>query len=170
MSIVNDVSNTNTSFTQSGKLSVSNRRQDKWSAEVALAADLTDSRYSLQESLNNSFLHYSASSQLSNKPSDAFYVSFSADLDRYTSHGFNDAVFVPLLKASATYYFLKGRRGGLTVDAFDLLDQNRNIQRISQLNYLLEQRSNIIGRYFMLSFKYRLSHAGGGSPLKIKLN
>ncbi len=31
------------------------------------------------------------------------------------------------------------------------------------MNYLMEQKSSIIGQYFLLSFKYRLSKAGGGN-------
>jgi hypothetical protein len=40
---------------------------------------------------------------------------------------------------------------------FDLLNRNTGVQRISELNYLQQQQSNIIGRYIMLSFKYRLN-------------
>jgi len=38
-----------------------------------------------------------------------------------------------------------------------LLDQNRSIVRNSSLNYLEEQRSNTLTRYFLLTFGYSLS-------------
>jgi len=43
--------------------------------------------------------------------------------------------------------------------AYDLLNKNSGINRISEMNYLRETRSNIIERYLMLSFKYRLNKA-----------
>lgn len=172
MSVVNDVTNINNTFKHGGKLGISNRKKEHWDADVTLTASYTDSKYSVQQSFNSSFVQYGADAQLSYRPNDHFYFSTSANVDRYQSGSFADAVTVPLLQASATYYFLKGNRGALTLEGFDLLDRNKSIQRSSQLNYLVEQRSNTIGRYFLLSFKYRLTAVGGnsGGPMRIMMH
>jgi len=67
-------------------------------------------------------------------------------------------------------YFLKANRGVITLSSFDLLNKNSGIERISELNYLQQTQSNIIGRYFMLSFKYRINKfdaGNGGIDLKV---
>jgi hypothetical protein len=164
MSIVNGVLNTNNTNTYGGRLGIGNRMKEKWDAELSLSAAWTDSRYSIQQSLNSSFVMYSADAQLSYKPTDYLYLSAGTNVDRYQSASFPNTITVPLLQATASWFFLKARRGVLTLEGFDLLDRNRSVQRISQLNYLTEQRSNTIGRYVILSFKYRLSATGGDSP------
>lgn len=171
--MVNEVLNTNTTFTHGGKVGIGNRKKEHWDAEVSLAAAYTDSKYSLQQSLNTSFVQYIADARLEYRPNSALFFSASANVERYQSTAFADAITVPLLQASASWYFLKARRGALTLDAFDLLDRNRGIQRFSRFNYLVEERSNTIGRYFLLSFKYRLSatgrsNGGGGVRMMVR--
>jgi hypothetical protein len=172
MNVVNDVTNINSSFTHGGKLGFSNRKKEHWDADLSFTASYTDSKYSVQQSLNSSFVQYGADAQISYRPNDHFYFSTSMNVDRYQSGSFADAITVPLWQASASYYFLKAKRGALTLEGFDLLDRNKAIQRISQLNYLMEQRSNTISRYFLLSFKYRLTAVGGerGGPMRIMVH
>jgi len=67
---------------------------------------------------------------------------------------------VPLIDAAISYYFLKGNRGVLTLRGIDLLDKNTGFQQISDINYFMQINSNTIGRYVMLSFKYRLTKVG----------
>ncbi len=162
MTVVNGMQNSNNTFTHGAKLGIGNRKKDVWDADVSLGVAYTDSKYSVMEAFNTSYVQYTATASLSYQPTDFFYCSVSADVDRYQSAAFANPLTVPLVQASASYYFLKAKRGALTLDAFDLLDRNRSIVRSSQLNYLYEQRSNTIGRYFLLSFKYRLTMGGGG--------
>ncbi len=53
--------------------------------------------------------------------------------------------------------FLKHRRGALRFTAFDLLDQNTSVQRSIINNAKLDNRSNKLGRYFMLLFTFNIN-------------
>lgn len=163
INMVNNVSNVNNTFTHEFSVSGGNKKKEVWDIEAGVGATLTDARYSVDRSLNNSFYTYNAFAQLSYRPGKHWYFSLNADINRYDSRSFDEAVTVPLLKGAVSYYFLTGNRGVLTLDAFDLLDQNKSVQRISQLNYLTENRANVIGQYFMLSFKYRINKTGSAS-------
>lgn len=160
-SLVNDVYNTNNTFTHGFELTVGNRKKEQWDASLSSFINISDSKYSIEQSLNNTFYNYGGTAQLSWRPGDHWYLMTSCDLNIYDAKSFDEPVSIPLLKAEASWYFLKAKRAVLTLDAFDILNRNTGITRISQLNYLQEKRSNIIGRYFMLSFKYRLNKVGG---------
>ena len=77
---------------------------------------------------------------------------------------------MPLLSAEITRYILKSNRGTITLKAYDLLDKNTGITQQSAYNYLMQQQSNTIGRYFMLSFKYRINKTEQNSMVEVKMN
>jgi len=79
----------------------------------------------------------------------------------YNSQSFHDAITVPLLGAEINYHFLANNRGMLSLEAYDLLNKNTGVTRVSEYNYIRETNSNMIGRYFMLTFKYKLNKFGG---------
>jgi hypothetical protein len=169
LNIVNGVYNTNNTFTHGFELGINNRKKEHWDASITGFIKLSDAKYSLEKSLNNTFYNYGGNAMLSYRPNDHWYFMMSGDLDIYDGKSFDNIVTVPLLKAEASYYFLKAKRGVLTLNGFDLLDKNTGITRSSQLNYLMEKQSNIIGRYVMLSFKYRLSRTGNPNPGGIEI-
>jgi len=168
-SLVNGVNNKTSVFTHEIKLTIGNRKKEKWDIEVGGTANISDARYSIDQSLNNRYFSLSGFSEISYRPSDHWYFMAAADVTQYNARSFNDAVTIPILKSEISYYFLKANRGVLTLEGFDLLNQNKGLQRVSQLNYLSEVRSNTIGRYFMLSFKYRLSRTGKENPEGINI-
>ncbi len=154
---VNDIENINTNFSHAISINLDNRKKEKWDFLVGGKLQLTDSKYSIQEDLNKSYLNLSGFMDLSYTPNDKWYFSFSADITRYDKQSFGDVVSIPLLRSEISHYFLKNKRGVISIETFDLLDKNKGLERISSMNYLLEKRSNIMGRYVLLTFKYRLN-------------
>ena len=66
---------------------------------------------------------------------------------------------------------MKNNRAMLSLYAFDLLDKNNIVQRTSEMNFLRETQSNTIGRYVLLTFKYRLNKFGDNSSgIDIEVN
>ena len=63
----------------------------------------------------------------------------------------NANVSVPLFKRQAT----------LSLRAYDILDQAKNLQVAITDNYYQETRNNTLGRYVMLSFTWRFGNFGG---------
>lgn len=170
LSYVNDVENIATNFSHTISLYLNNRKKDKWDLMVGGRIQISDAKYSLQERLNNHYVNMSGYGDLSFTPNDKWYFSFSADITRYSEQSFGSAVNIPILRAEISHYFLKGNRGVLTLAGHDLLDKNTGIERISQMNYLRESISNVLGRYFMLTFKYRLNKFDNrSSGMKIEM-
>jgi hypothetical protein len=68
-----------------------------------------------------------------------------------------------IINASLEKQIFKKKTGVIRLQAFDLLDQNSNIQRTIIGNMIIDSRSNSLSRYFMLTFTYRLQKFAGGS-------
>jgi len=167
---VNNVENNNTNLTHRLSVSFDNRKKEKWDVNLGVSFTLTNARYSVQESLNNRYFDLGYFGEVRFTPNDHWSFAASADVTSYNARTFNNMVSIPLIGTEISFYFLKHNRGLLTITGFDLLNKNTGIERVSEMNYLRETRSNIIGRYFMLSFKYRLNKFNDQSRLDIKIN
>jgi hypothetical protein len=168
---VNGIENINTSLMHRIGLTIDNRKKDKWDIETGAELRLTDSRYSVHNDLNNIYNDVAWFAEARYTPGVHFNFSASADITKYSARSFGEARLIPLIGAEASYYFMKNQRAVLTLAAVDILDRNTGIERRSELNYLMQRRSDIIGRYFLLSFKYRLNKVGdnaGGVNIEVK--
>ena len=170
INLVNGEQNINTNFSHSLTLSFDNRKKEKWDVSVGGTFQISDAKYSIQNSLNKTYYNLLGFSDIIFTPNDNWYFSLTADINRYEASSFNNSISIPLLKAEITRYFLKNKRGVITLEVFDFLDKNTGVERISEMNYLLERQSNTIGRYFMISFKYRLNKFDNKSGIDIKMS
>jgi hypothetical protein len=158
--IINGNENINTNFINRISLTLENRKKTHWDVETGSTLTLTNSKYSVERSLNNIYQDISWFTELRYTPGARFSFMASADITNYSAKTFNNSQYIPLLGSEISYYFLKNQRGVLTLKSVDLLNRNTGIERTSVMNYLVERKSGIIGRYVMLSFKYRLNKLG----------
>lgn len=170
INMVNGEENTNTNFIHTLTLSFNNRKNDKLDVNIGGTLQITDAKYQMQSSLNKTYYNVLGFADIAYTPNDKWYFGLTADVTRYDAQSFAQEISVPILKAEFTRYFLKNNRGVLTFEISDILDKNTGIVRSSEMNYLMEQQSNTIGRYAMLTFKYRLNRFDNKSGLDIKLN
>lgn len=79
------------------------------------------------------------------------------DYNIYSSASFAGDQEVQLWEASLKKTMLKDDRGELKLSVFDILNQNRGVNRTTDFNYIQEERIASLGTYYMVSFTYRLS-------------
>lgn len=84
--------------------------------------------------------------------------------NRGQASGFNRSV--PLWNAGIARLFLKKKQAELRLTVFDLLSQNKNISRAVEQNYIEDVRTQVLNRYFLLSFTYHLRKFKGPQPMK----
>ena len=65
-----------------------------------------------------------------------------------------------LWNASVGKKFLKEQRGELRLSVFDLLKQNRSINRTVNGLDIVDEQNSVLTQYFMLTFTYRLKNFG----------
>lgn len=168
---INSEENSYTNLSHRASFSIDNRKKEKWDVNTGIEATLTNSKYTVQESLNNRYFDIKWFGDAIYTPNDTWNFEVNTDFTRYSDNTFNNTQKIPLLSAGVSYFFLKNKRGTLKIYGWDLLNQNKIIQRFGELNYLREIRSNSIGRFIMLSFTYRLNKFGeapGGIDVKMK--
>ncbi|MPR34953.1 outer membrane beta-barrel protein [Salmonirosea aquatica] len=126
--------------------------------DISASARLTynQTAYSLNTGLNQRFTNQNydveANWQLGK------IVRLSSTLD-YAVYNFPDSDFsqkVPLWNASVAKSFLKNKRGEVKLSAVDLLNRNVVINRVAQANFVQDERTLSLQRYFLLSFTYSL--------------
>ncbi|MFN8206090.1 MAG: TonB-dependent receptor [Bacteroidales bacterium] len=169
LSWVNDIPNTNINKTHRASLRFDNRKKEKWDVEIGGNLSYTQAEYSIQKELNTDYFSYSGFGEIRFTPTDKWHFMITGDITSYNAQSFKKAITIPLLSAGINYYFLKNKRAMLTLEATDLMNKNTGLSRISELNYLREVRSATIGRYFMISLKYKLNQFGSeNSGITIK--
>lgn len=85
--------------------------------------------------------------------------SFDYSINSGRSDGFNQAI--PLWDASVAWTFFKKKNGELKVSVVDILNQNSNVDRTVYDNYIVDSYTQILRRYFMVSFMYGFNQFGG---------
>ncbi|MBE0676928.1 MAG: outer membrane beta-barrel protein [Bacteroidales bacterium] len=163
ISLVNGQENVSSSLSHRVSLTLENRNKAKWDARIGTRYQLTDAKYSLEGSPDNRYSNISWFSDILYTPNDRWNVAVRGDITNYSSKSFENSELVPLVGAEINLYLFREKRGMLTLNAFDILNGNTGIERISEMNYLRERQTNTIGRFVMLSFKYRLNKLGDNS-------
>lgn len=171
INFVNNIENTNTNFVHKLSLSFDNRNKNKFDITAGASLQITDARFSVNTTLNNVYRELAYFTDLSYTPGKRWNFTLNADLTSYSAGGPYKSQTIPLTGFSMSYFFLKDLRGGITLQCSDMLNRNTGISRYSEFNYLKEQRSNMIGRLIMLSFKYRLNKSiGQPGSVDVKIN
>ncbi|HLN21607.1 MAG TPA: outer membrane beta-barrel protein [Bacteroidales bacterium] len=171
ISLINGRMNVNNTNTNRISFTVGNRNKEKWDLEAGTEITFTSTRYSVNNELNNRYHDYSFFSEARFSPGRKLSFLVSSDITRYSAGSFGQSLFIPLLNTETSLYLSKNQRAAFTLAAIDLFNRNTGVERLSEFNTLTDRRSNILGRYFMISFRYRLNKtgdSGNGVDIQVK--
>lgn len=70
-----------------------------------------------------------------------------------------------LWNAGINYSLLKGDRGLLKLSVYDLLNKNQDFYRQALENYTVDRQTNILQRYFLLTFTYNIRTMDGAKKI-----
>lgn len=88
---------------------------------------------------------------------------FGADVSKTFNRGYITNANPFIINSYIEHRFLKGQRGALRFQGFDILNQQVNLNR-SVGEILTDSQTNRLARYFMLSFTFRLQKFALGAP------
>lgn len=134
----------------------------KWlETTIAVNYSLNTSKYSLQSQLNTDATAWT----LSNSSRFFFPANwkFSYDIDKSINTGYASNVGSDPLIINATLEkaLFKKQNASIRLQAFDLLNENISVNRSVTGNAITDTRTNRLGRYFLLSFVFRLNKFKG---------
>ncbi len=111
---------------------------------------------SIQKNNNQTYMNYTSRVAINWMPSKKWVMNSDITYQAYTglSRSFNQQFY--LWNAGIGYKFMKGNAGELRVTAYDILNQNRSIQRTVSQAYYEDVKTQVLTRYLMLTFTYKL--------------
>ena len=161
ISFLNFEKNTGRNWIVSQRLSMDYKLKKWLETSGGFNYTLNDNKTSLSAITNSSIkaLNITHSSRLFFK--NDFILSY--DLEKNINKGYaNNVVANPLIiNASLEKQLLKKKNASIKLQAFDLLNQNTNVNRSVTAYSITDTRTNRLQRYFMLSFIFRFSKFDG---------
>lgn len=119
-------------------------------------------RNSIQTQSDNNYYNHTASARINYLFLDRFVFNTTATHTLYSglSAGYNQSFL--LWNAAMGYKFLPDKSLDVRLSVYDLLNQNRAIERTVTETYIEDSYTNVLQRYFMLQATYTLRHFGSG--------
>jgi hypothetical protein len=129
---------------------------------LSYTANFNIVKNTIQPQLNNNYFNQVAGFQINLLTKSGWVVQSDLNNQSYKglTDGFNQSFW--LWNMSAGKKFLKGQKGELRLSVFDLLNQNKSIERNATETYVEDVQTQVLKQYFMLTFSYRLRNFGSG--------
>lgn len=161
ISFINTIRNNVDRITNIFDVSIENRKKEIVDAKIGTRLTLNNTKYSKNTSLNQDYISTQYYADLFIDFLKTWSFNSSLEYTFYQGDNFTNNPSIPILKAYISKRFLKGNAGLIKLAVYDIFNQNVGINRISQFNYIEDQRINSLGRYYMLSLSYKITRFGG---------
>lgn len=127
---------------------------------ISYSANFNNVKNAVQTSLNDKYFQHVASIELNLLSKKGWFFQNDLNNQYYDglAQGYNQSYF--LWNMSAGKKILKNQKGELKLSVFDLLKQNRSIERNVQTYGIEDVRNEVLQQYFMLTFTYNLRNFG----------
>ncbi len=127
---------------------------------VSYNASFNVAKNTVQSQANNNYTIQNAGVQLNLLSKKGWFVQNDINHQSYSglSAGFNQSYW--LWNAAIGKKILKKQAGELKLSVFDLLKQNRSITRTVTESYIEDVQNEVLTKYFMLTFSYKLKNFG----------
>lgn len=158
--LVNGIENTSNTLSVGPDIRVDMNLGEKINWSLGGGMNYNNTSYSLPSARDAKYISQQYTTEFDwQLPRNIFFATdFTYTINNQLAEGFNARV--AFWNASISKQFLRFNRGELKLKAYDLLNQNLGISRISNQNYIEDTRQRNLRRFFLLSFTYSLNKNG----------
>jgi hypothetical protein len=162
--LLNGIRNVSDTHTITGGAVIGSNISEKVDFTFTYALNYNISRNTVYTDLDANYLYHRTGARI-NLLFGKSWV-FNTDLNAIQYSGLGEAYDQDNLvwNAGFGYKFLKGNGGEVRLMVADILDQNNSVVRTVNEFYVEDNRSNVLGRYVLLNFTYRLRNFGAQAP------
>ena len=154
---VNNSENIVDRFINTVNIKLENRKKKVVDTGVGVRLTQNTTKYLTESELDQDFLQQSIYATLNVYIKKKWSIGGEFSQENFTGDSFGNNQSFPLLQAYFSRTFLKLDRAEFKISAFDLLNRNQGINRNSNFNFISDETVNVLKRYFMVSFRYKIS-------------
>lgn len=161
INLLNDVKNISNNYIINERIMLTMNLKERFDLNLSTSSTFNIVRYSQQPQQNGDYFtqNFSIEPTYSTKNGWIFGSDFDYTFNKGQAEGFNQSI--PLLGASIAKTMFKKKDGELKFSVFDLLNQNKSINRTVAANYIEDSRTQVLNRYFMLTFTWNMRNFAG---------
>lgn len=142
-------------------VSLDNRNKDHIDIAIGGRIDINNTYFDISDAQNTAYLNQTFFNDFTWYAPKRWIFESHLDFTQYGADQFNESQKTWVWELSISKAFLEKERLLLKISGHDILNQENGLIRQSINNITEEAQSNVVGRYFMFSIKYKLSAFGG---------
>jgi hypothetical protein len=156
--IINDVTNVSNTYNVSGGITLSSNISEKVDFTLSYNATYNIAENSIRTQLNSNYFYHITGIKFNWIFGNGWVVRNDVNNLLYTGLGetFNENYWLWNLNIGKKMF--TDKQAELTLGVYDLLDQNKSVSRNITNTYVEDSRTNILNRFFMLTFTYNIRH------------
>lgn len=118
----------------------------------------------LQSQTDNNYIYQAASASINWQFWKGFFIQNNLTYQKYNGISTSYLTDYTLWNAAFGMKFLKNNAAEVKLSAFDLLNQNKSVNRSVSDTYIEDSYTEVLQRYVMLTFTYNLRNFNGKTP------
>lgn len=159
--LINNIDNITNTFMSTNTLRADITPGDNFNLSLSARVSFNHTTYSQNTQLNPNYINQGYTADLEWIFPGILSLTSAMDYSVFRYATTADVQKVPLWNASVFRTIFNNKRGEIRFSINDILGKNTVISQTASGNSFTEQRTNALGRYFLLSFTYNIN---GGAP------
>lgn len=139
-------------------LVLSSNISEKFDFTISSNSSYSNINNTLQTSSNTTYFSQNSKLKITANPWKGIVLQSEYSNTYYSglTSAFNQSI--SLWNAGIGYKFLKNKQAQLRLTVYDLLNQNNSVSRTNTDSYIQDSQTNVLNRYYMLTFTYDFKH------------
>jgi hypothetical protein len=154
--IINETKNIATTNGLNGSVGIASNVSENVDFNLSYRGNYNMVSNSLQTTENENYYSGNATAKVNLVPTKHIVISSDANLNHYVGLGEEYDKATVLLNASLAYKFMKNNAAEIRLTVYDLLNQNKSINRTVNDTYIETTNTETLRQYVLLTFTYNI--------------